>query len=255
MTDIVHKVGGWRPEPPSDTDWKFDDFRSHAISAPSVTVDLRLFCSPVEHQGQTNSCTGNAAIGGLEVLEAVQGLPHVDLSRLFGYYNGRQAMDPPEGDKDEGTYIRLVMKGLSTFGVCPESDWPFDADSVTVRPSWSAYRTAFGHKVNAYYKIDGTGEYRLQAIEDALRSFHPVVFGTRVYRYFQATPPQVRLPRDDDTLDGAHAMLIVGFDQANRVLIVRNSWGPSWADRGYCYMPYEYLDAAGASDFWVPTKY
>jgi C1A family cysteine protease len=38
---------------------------------------------------------------------------------------------------------------------------------------------------------------------------------------------------------GGQAVLAVGYDDANKRLIVRNSWGKGWGDEGYFYMPYK----------------
>jgi len=44
----------------------------------------------------------------------------------------------------------------------------------------------------------------------------------------------------------------VGFDDSRQWFIVRNSWGTSWGDAGYCYMPYNYIcDTSLANDFWT----
>ena len=48
-------------------------------------------------------------------------------------------------------------------------------------------------------------------------------------------------------------MLCVGYSDPDRVFIVRNSWGRSWGDRGYCYIPYDYLlsDRYNHGDSWT----
>ena len=38
---------------------------------------------------------------------------------------------------------------------------------------------------------------------------------------------------------GCHAMLIVGY--IGNFYIVKNSWGTSWGDQGYCYIPKKVL--------------
>ena len=54
---------------------------------------------------------------------------------------------------------------------------------------------------------------------------------------------------------GGHAILVSGYDDKKRVWIMRNSWGADWGDKGYFYLPYEYLlDSSLSSDLWNITK-
>ena len=64
----------------------------------------------------------------------------------------------------------------------------------------------------------------------------------------------VPLPRRGDALIGGHAVAAVGYDDPRQRFIVRNSWGRSWGEGGYCTMPYAYLLDSGLSDdFWTIT--
>jgi len=97
----------------------------------------------------------------------------------------------------------------------------------------------------------------LSQMKACLAGGYPFVLGITVFASFwtpdgnnqQVVTP---LPKSGDTPVGGHAVLAVGYDDAKGQLIVRNSWGPKNADKGYFYLPYEYaLDHQLASDFWT----
>jgi hypothetical protein len=53
---------------------------------------------------------------------------------------------------------------------------------------------------------------------------------------------------------GGHCMLAVGYkigDDDKEYIIVQNSWGQYWGDKGYCYIPMEYFCSIDSYDFWT----
>lgn len=211
-------------------------------------VDLRHLCSPVEHQDQLNSCTANAAVGAMEMLERKQGIEQRDLSRLFVYWNTR-VLDGST-DKDIGSYISSSMRAIKAQGACLESVWPYDTSTVFTKPSDDAYRDGMERQAIEYARVE-QGPGILQALS---REF-PVCFGMMLYASFDPVAGRTGVapvPQPGEYRVGGHAMLIVGYDLDEQMYLVRNSWGSRWGDGGYCKIPFEMVDSPAMSwDFWT----
>jgi C1A family cysteine protease len=49
-----------------------------------------------------------------------------------------------------------------------------------------------------------------------------------------------------------HAVMVVGYDDSAKRVLVRNSWGTDWGIKGYFTMPYDYIsDNNLADDLWT----
>lgn len=260
---IAPKLNGWQPDAYSKEydpkqDYKFLEnaskfFILNSLSNSNV-IDLRKWCSPIENQQQLGSCVGNAVVGALELLQIKHGIPYKDLSRLFVYYNARLMTQSQH--KDEGCHIYLAFGTLSSLGTCTEQKWPYDIKQVFNRPSWGCYREAFVNKIDSYYSITGNSDTINSQIVSALKSGNPVVFGMEVdNNYLNYSSGIVKLEKSNFRSIGRHAQLIVGCDLGQKTFIVRNSWGTSWGDKGYAYLPMNEIHiVANAQNFWVPLE-
>lgn len=226
------------------------------IQSPFVTrssssgVDLRSYCPQVENQLSLSSCVANATVGALETLRSIAGVSHVDFSRLFLYYNAR--LRHSAQGVDNGTQIRHCMASLTLDGVTTESNWAYNTSLVNTRPSWSAYRSAYFNKLSGYYRISSLD--LVSDIKTSLNSKHSVVISVEVDGSFQTIDSSGVYNSRGGNILGRHAMLIVGYDDIQRRLIVRNSWGETWGDKGYCYIPYQlFINEMKPLDIWVPT--
>jgi C1A family cysteine protease len=96
----------------------------------------------------------------------------------------------------------------------------------------------------------------LNQLKTCLAEGYPFVFGFTVYESFHSAKVTqsgiVPFPSKNEKAYGGHAVLAVGYDDAKKSFLVRNSWGPSWGANGYCWMPYSYLTSQYlSSDFWT----
>ena len=70
----------------------------------------------------------------------------------------------------------------------------------------------------------------------------PFVFGITVYESMMsdavAQTGIVPMPTTQEKVLGGHAILAVGFDDKTQRFKFRNSWGTTWGDDGYGYLPY-----------------
>jgi C1A family cysteine protease len=253
----------WRPDLPDYRDHLLSERLSPAKVLPK-SIDLRKQCSPISNQGHVGSCTGNALAGAIEFLERkelrsktpapeeIGGAKFAKASRLFIYFNERDLEGHAE--QDAGGRLRDGVKALQQFGVCRETLWPYEELAVLERPNTKAYIEAKNHRISEYLRIQN-----LRELKQALSIGFTVAFGFTVFSSFE-TPDVAQtglmpLPQPDEQVLGGHAVLAVGYDDIRSVLIVRNSWGENWGDRGYFYMPYDYIEKLKlAQDFWLVRK-
>ena len=244
----VNSWYGWLPDRPDHRDLLYAAIARPPKKLPK-SVDLRPQCSPVEDQGQLGSCTANALVGNLELLEKKSGRAVTDLSRLFVYYNERVL----EGtiNEDAGAFLRDGIKVLVKQGVCTEKKWPYNIARFANKPPAACYQEALDHQVTSYHRI-----LTLPQMKMCLAEGYPFVFGFTVYESFEsasvARTGQVDLPKPSEQAVGGHAVMAAGYDDATRRFLVRNSWAADWGLHGYFTMPYDYLaDRNLSDDFWT----
>ena len=254
---MLEQVGAGKPKP----------------SLPA-TVDLRSWCSPIEDQINLGSCTANAGVGILEYFERRAFNKHVDASRLFLYKTTRNLMHVTG---DTGATLRKTMQAMTVFGVPPEEYWPYNPPpkpDFDVEPPAFCYSFALSYNALTYYRLDPADvtdrQAILQRIKTNLSTGLPAMFGFTVYNSVgQAATNggKIPFPVRGERILGGHAIDAVGYEDAMKIrnassgdiettgaLFIRNSWGTGWGDRGYGWLPYDYVLRGLAVDWWSILK-
>ena len=279
------------PEVPYSMGWVRDlpDLRDYTPAHPAVAaileprpvsakmnadapgrVDLRAWCSPIEDQRNIGSCTANASVGIVEYFERRAFGKHLDGSRLFVYKATRNLLGMTG---DTGAWLRSAMGALTLFGVPPEKYWPYDIAKYDLEPPAFVYSLGQTYQAEKFYRLDPGGTAPadlLAAIKKHLAAGVPPMFGFTVYDSISQAngsgKGRIPFPVRTDRVIGGHAIAAVGYDDSLQIknakatkpttgaLIIRNSWGTTWGDNGYGYLPYDYVLKGLAVDWWVLIK-
>jgi hypothetical protein len=214
------------------------------------SIDLRPFTGRTLDQF-VGSCTAESTVNACELLQQRAGVVD-NLSRLFLYYNTR-AIEDRVGQ--EGAYLRDAIRSAHYHGICDDTTWPNERTMVDIEPSEAAKTEAATQLLMRYervFHLDDNIERPVRSkvypkIWSALAEGLPVIIAGRIGSQFRDMRGPVgeslyRGVGSGNSYIGNHAFLIVGYTPY--YLIIENSWGPLWGDKGCAAMAYAALEDA-----------
>jgi C1A family cysteine protease len=279
---------GWRPDPPDDRDLTFgDDHVQEMLSGLGIhriakkllpkTIDLRPWCSPIQFQGYYNTCTAHVVAGMIELLETRATGYFVPASRLFLYQVAKRILGETG---DPGVYLRQMMGSVVLLGVPPEKYWPYldtkvkDDPRIDAQPDAFCFALAREYGTARYFRLDSSRldpQQLLTRMKACLAASMPSSLGFTLYMSslkYASTTGEMLFPLEGEKPVGSHAILVIGYDDAKTMpvsaaegeepteetkgaFLFKNSWGDTWGDSGYGWLPYRYLLDGLAKDCWT----
>mgnify|MGYP005987755627 CR=1 FL=1 len=251
----------------------------HLLNSPIINQGLLNSCSAcalsvaaeLYFVNENSSLLNTNAIHKDQLKQTAKSL---NASPMFIYYHERVLAN--EVDFNKPVFIRDGIKVLNKHGVCSEPLWPYPEmaypssiasvvktgtfqdvqlevakvlkenateihAAITEKPSTKAIEQANQYKIIRYCKLSVKDD--LTELKLSLSKGIPFIFGMMVPKsFFLITNNGVMtMPTKDEIRLGGHAMLAVGFDDEKEVFIVRNSYGDTFGDKGYCYIPYQFF--------------
>jgi hypothetical protein len=183
--------------------------------------------TPVKNQNPAGSCWSFSATGQLESWYRITTNDPdtmIDLSEQFLVSCNDEVT--ANGGYFTGYAFDFI---LDVGGVPSENCFPYTADDApcsNVCEDWLNEALTFpgwGYVTGSRPLIDNIKQAVYQ---------HPLSVSMQVYSDFYNYTSGV-YKRISTSSEGGHAVIIVGWDDAERCWIVKNSWGPNWGEDGY----------------------
>ncbi len=200
----------------------------------NVVTDLRHLFGSARDQGQRPTCMAFAAS---DAHAAARG-PYEPLSVEFAHYQGirRKAIFDPS----KGVPLHLMMAAIRDDGQPLEAGWPYLLAPPSDIGKWSPPPEA----TPVFYRGSTLGSPLVPDVLSHIDAGRPVIVVVKISRVFHFAvmgKTITNTPQDTDT--GLHAMVAVGHghEGADKVVLLRNSWGTSWCDNGHAWVSQHYL--------------
>lgn len=206
------------------------------------------YCTPVQYQGLCGSCWAFTTVGAMEtVIKYMDGVER-DLSEqhLLSCNNGNDLFPIPWGCHG-GWYAfdyytdRYSVPFDTGPGTVWETDFPYTDGDAACIPNLDHRET-----LSSWSYIDPAKPLSHSYTEDIKRAVHdygPVVsslcIGREIISYNGGVFDTNEAKHCANVGNGTnHALVIVGWDDSERVWIARNSWSHLWGEDGYIRIKY-----------------
>ena len=196
-------------------------------------MDLRASFGRARNQGARPTCLAFAASDTHSFARGTKDF----LSAEHAHYGARRRSPPL--DPEAGASLALMVDAIRDDGQPREEGWPY----LSVTPpsgSW-APPVDCGEMFRHAFVEQGTG---IGTVFAALDAGGAAIIGARITLQFYLPPPDYIIrTAPNDPVVANHALVVVGRGTVGSedIVLVRNSWGETWADHGYAWLTSEYL--------------
>jgi C1A family cysteine protease len=209
-------------------------------------VDLRQWAGPTKDQFNESCCTGFAFSSAREWIARKYPRNDADKSVILSpqYLYAEALIAQGDFPQDSGSDGTTLCKTLISKGCCEASLYPYFSGQI-LKPTAAQEANAALYKTGAYHGI-ANSQVALSVLGDAVP--WPVAIGFTIYESFEsdalAQTGIMTVPGAGEKVLGGHEVLCLGYDQTKQLALIQNSWGDSWGQKGYFWMPFVVLDAA-----------
>jgi GNAT superfamily N-acetyltransferase len=169
-------------------------------------------------------------------------------SRMYNYVRSRQLEGTFSNDPLIGAWIQSGIRICKGWGSPTESEWPYDGNAANWPPAEPANidYAAKKRRTLAYQRVRSLDECRV-----ALANGRPVVAALKIAAqpWLDSLTGEIPTP-PTSKIDSGHSVEIVGYDETEQKLQLRNSWGNDWGDKGYGQVNFDYFERF-VSEAWV----
>jgi hypothetical protein len=198
-------------------------------------IDHRPAQTPVRNQGDRPTCAGFAISAAHEWLAVDQ---HVR-SPEHAIWAGHQIRSVPGREE---TTIAWGLEGLSIHRHATETAWPYGTPHWTQGPPAAVANQANTRALPLSHRL---ARPWFEAVRDTLDAGEPVILTIALVPSLWQQPLPVIDAEPGERTHGNHAVVAVAITEAGEnpeLVLVKNSWGPRWADQGYGAVSRRYLD-------------
>jgi hypothetical protein len=198
-----------------------------------IIVDLRNRFGMARDQGRRPTCMAFATSDAHSF--ARDSAEPLSVEYLFFHAVDRTA----HKDRTRGIAFRHISEAISQDGQPPETSWLYLAN-LSAADEWNP-PSAVGP---IFYRRSNSVTATVPAIYARLDGGHPAILSINIgISFFQADLRSLPLLQSAERTVATHAVLAVGYGKIDtgNCLLVRNSWGEGWADRGYGWIHEAYL--------------
>jgi hypothetical protein len=250
----AHRICNLVPSRNTEKDWRLE----HALASGAVaaapaalpaSVDLRAAWWNIGNQESTGSCVGWGSTDGVARYHFVQAGRLAKTEKLSPRCTWMASKEtdaftarPETFIEEAGTSLKAAVDILRKYGAATESLLPFHIPTNMYLGNEDTFFASMAtRRIASYFNLlKNVANWR-----SWLAAHGPILVGLSVdATWDNATATHGKLDTfQPGTVRGGHAVAAVGYT-ADRRIIIRNSWGTSWGDKGFAYASEAYIAAA-----------
>jgi hypothetical protein len=154
------------------------------------------------------------------------------------------------GNCSAGLAITNALDLMSSAGVATMTTMPYSDADCQSQPSAQVAQYAAEFKISGYRRID---TQNLNVVKAHLAAGMPVVVAMDVDTSFMNLARNQEWASKGPTV-GTHAVVLTGYNDAQHVFKLINSWGTNWGTDGYGYVDYNLFPSV-AREAYIITPF